>query len=117
LSVSYTSQNFVAEVLNGWLVYNGVAVPADGKKISYADGSIASLITRSSLSSEGTVRAATFGSLPPCVQRCRQKKPTKAPVAWYEYFAGEKAKAKFDTWLPGDTVEAVRNFVLPSKAH
>jgi isocitrate dehydrogenase len=39
----------------------------------------------------------------------------KRRVAWYEVFAGEKAKAKFDTWLPDDTVDAVREFRVAIK--
>ena len=34
----------------------------------------------------------------------------KRRVVWYEVFAGEKAKAKFDNWLPDDTVNAIRDF-------
>ena len=30
----------------------------------------------------------------------------KRKVAWFEVFAGEAAKNKFDNWLPDDTVEA-----------
>ena len=36
-------------------------------------------------------------------------------MAWYEVFAGEKAKAKFDTWLPDDTVDAIREFRVAIK--
>ena len=39
----------------------------------------------------------------------------KRRVAWYEVFAGEKAKAKFDTWLPDDTVAAIREFRVAIK--
>ena len=39
----------------------------------------------------------------------------KRRVAWYEVFAGEKAKAKFDTWLPDDTVDAIREFRVAIK--
>ena len=39
----------------------------------------------------------------------------KRRVAWYEVFAGEKAKAKFDNWLPDDTVSAVREFRVAIK--
>ena len=28
-------------------------------------------------------------------------------IAWFEVFAGQAAKDKFDTWLPDDTVEGV----------
>jgi isocitrate dehydrogenase len=36
-------------------------------------------------------------------------------VAWYEVFAGEKAKAEFDNWLPDDTVAAIREFRVAIK--
>jgi isocitrate dehydrogenase len=39
----------------------------------------------------------------------------KRRVAWYEVFAGEKAKAKFDNWLPDDTVTPFANSALRSK--
>src|SRR5437763_10726002 len=39
----------------------------------------------------------------------------KRRVAWYEVFAGEKSKAKFDTWLPDDTVNAIREFRVAIK--
>jgi len=36
-------------------------------------------------------------------------------VAWYEVFAGEKAKARFDNWLPDETVDAIREFRVAIK--
>jgi isocitrate dehydrogenase len=36
-------------------------------------------------------------------------------VAWYEVFAGEKAKAEFNNWLPDDTVNAIREFRIAIK--
>src|SRR5689334_19268009 len=36
-------------------------------------------------------------------------------VAWFEVFAGETAKKKFDTWLPEDTVEGFREFLVGIK--
>jgi isocitrate dehydrogenase len=36
-------------------------------------------------------------------------------VVWYELFAGGKAKDKFDTWLPQDTVEAIKYFRIAIK--
>ena len=35
----------------------------------------------------------------------------KRKVAWFEVFAGETAKKRFDTWLPDDTVEAFKEFL------
>jgi isocitrate dehydrogenase len=36
-------------------------------------------------------------------------------VAWFEVFAGETAKNKFDNWLPDDTIEAFREFLVGIK--
>jgi len=36
-------------------------------------------------------------------------------VAWFEVFAGETAKNKFDNWLPDDTVEAFRDYLVGIK--
>src|SRR5882672_6698938 len=36
-------------------------------------------------------------------------------IAWFEVFAGQSAKDKFDTWLPDDTVEAFREFYVGIK--
>jgi isocitrate dehydrogenase len=39
----------------------------------------------------------------------------KRKIAWFEVFAGETAKNKFDNWLPDDTVEAFRDFLVGIK--
>src|SRR3954468_13875996 len=39
----------------------------------------------------------------------------KRKIAWMEVFAGEKSKNKFDNWLPDDTVEAFRTFLVGIK--
>ncbi len=36
-------------------------------------------------------------------------------VSWFEVFAGETAKQKFDNWLPDDTVEAFKEFLVGIK--
>ena len=36
-------------------------------------------------------------------------------IAWFEVFAGQVAKDKFDTWLPDDTVEAFREYLVGIK--
>jgi isocitrate dehydrogenase len=36
-------------------------------------------------------------------------------IAWFEVFAGQAAKDKFDTWLPDDTVEAFRAYLVGIK--
>lgn len=36
-------------------------------------------------------------------------------IVWFEVFAGETAKNKFDNWLPDDTVEAFKEFLVGIK--
>jgi len=39
----------------------------------------------------------------------------KRKVAWFEVFAGETAKNKFDNWLPDDTIEAFKEYLVGIK--
>ncbi len=39
----------------------------------------------------------------------------KRQVVWFEVFAGETAKNRFDTWLPDDTIEAFKEFLVGIK--
>src|SRR3990167_5027642 len=36
-------------------------------------------------------------------------------IIWWEVFAGETAKNKFDNWLPDDTVRAFREYLVGIK--
>ena len=36
-------------------------------------------------------------------------------IAWFEVFAGEESFKRFNTWLPEDTVEAFREFIVGIK--
>src|SRR5688572_23580032 len=36
-------------------------------------------------------------------------------IAWFEVFAGETAKNKFDNWLPDDTVDAFKEYLVGIK--
>lgn len=39
----------------------------------------------------------------------------KKKIAWYEIYAGEKAYNKFGEWLPNDTLEAIRTYIVAIK--
>ena len=39
----------------------------------------------------------------------------KRELAWYEVYAGEKSKKLFDSWLPDETVEAYRKYLVGIK--
>src|SRR6266567_4376467 len=97
--------------------YNGVAVPADGKKIAYADGryNVPDNPIIPFIEGDGTGRDIWKASLRVFNAAVEKAYKGKRRVAWYEVFAGEKAKAKFDTWLPDDTVAAIREFRVAIK--
>src|SRR5580765_6885551 len=97
--------------------YNGVAVPTDGKKIGYAGGKydIPDNPIIPFIEGDGTGRDIWKASLRVFNAAVEKAYKGKRRVAWYEVFAGEKAKAKFDTWLPDDTVDAVRDFRVAIK--
>src|SRR6201993_3057737 len=97
--------------------YNGVAVPADGKAITYANGnySVPNNPIIPFIEGDGTGRDIWKASVRVFDAAVEKAYQSKRRVAWYEVFAGEKAKAKFDTWLPDDTVEAIRQFRVSIK--
>src|SRR6266567_1489351 len=97
--------------------YNGVAVPADGKKIAYADGryNVPDNPVIPFIEGDGTGRDIWKASLRVFNAAVEKAYKGKRGVAWYEVFAGEKAKAKFNTWLPDDSVEAIREFRVAIK--
>jgi isocitrate dehydrogenase len=97
--------------------YNGVAIPADGKKIGYASGKydVPDNPIVPFIEGDGTGRDIWKASLRVFNAAVEKAYNGKRRVAWYEIFAGEKAKAKFDTWLPDDSVEAVREFRVAIK--
>src|SRR5260221_4428989 len=39
----------------------------------------------------------------------------KKKIAWYEVYAGEKSKKLFDSWLPDETVDAYRKYLVGIK--
>ena len=97
--------------------YNGMAVPKDGSRIAYKDARIQvppnPIIPF--IEGDGTGRdiwKASVRVFDSAVERAYQG---KRRVVWYEIFAGEKAKAKFNDWLPQDSVDAIREFRVSIK--
>ena len=97
--------------------YNGVAVPSSGKRIGYANGTyeVPDNPVVPFIEGDGTGRDIWKASLRVFDAAVEKAYKGKRRVAWYEVFAGEKAKAKFDTWLPDDTVDAIREFRVAIK--
>jgi isocitrate dehydrogenase len=97
--------------------YNGVSVPSDGRIIGYAKGKyeVPDNPIVPFIEGDGTGRDIWKASLRVFDAAVEKAYKGKRRVAWYEVFAGEKAKAKFDNWLPDDTVAAIREFRVAIK--
>ena len=97
--------------------FNGVPVPSHGQTIEYRNGKyhVPNHPIIPFIEGDGTGRdiwKASARVFDAAVEKAYQGKRS---VAWYEVFAGEKAKAKFQTWLPDDTVAAIREFRVAIK--
>src|ERR1700719_605663 len=97
--------------------YNGVSIPADGKKIGYANGKydVPENPIIPFIEGDGTGRDIWKASLRVFDAAVEKAYKGKRRVAWYEVFAREKAKPKFDNWLPDDSVGAIREFRVAIK--
>src|SRR5881397_1534517 len=97
--------------------YNGVAVPANGARISYSGGryQVPDNPIIPFIEGDGTGRDIWRASSRVFDAAVEKAYNGKRRIVWYEVFAGEKAKAKFDTWLPDDTVSAIREFRVAIK--
>jgi isocitrate dehydrogenase len=92
--------------------YNGIAVPADGAKITYENGTyqVPNNPIIPFIEGDGTGRDIWKASVRVFNAAVEKAYQGKRKIAWFEVFAGEKAKQKFDNWLPDDTVKAFTDF-------
>ena len=97
--------------------FNGVPVPSNGQKIEYSNGKykVSDHPIVPFIEGDGTGRDIWKASVRVFDAAVEKAYQGKRSVAWYEVFAGEKAKARFDNWLPDDTVSAIREFRVAIK--
>src|SRR5712664_2752549 len=97
--------------------FNGVPVPADGQPIGYSNGKyrVPDRPIIPFIEGDGTGRDIWRASVRVFDAAVDKAYGGKRAVAWYEVFAGEKAKAKFENWLPDDSVNAIREFRVAIK--
>jgi len=91
--------------------YNGVPVPK-GATIGYSSGQyqVPDNPIIPFIEGDGTGRDIWKASVRVFDAAVEKAYKGQRRVVWYEVFAVEKAKAKFDNWLPDDTVNAIRDF-------
>jgi len=98
-------------------VYNGIAVPPEGRAIGYENGELQVPDTPviPFIEGDGTGRDIWKASRRVFDAAVEHAYAGKKKVAWFEVFAGEKAFNTFKEWLPNDTVEAIRDFRIAIK--
>jgi isocitrate dehydrogenase len=97
--------------------YNGAALPSDGAPITFKYGKfqIPDNPILPFIEGDGTGRDIWKASRRVFDAAVEKAYNGKRRVAWYEVFAGEKAFSKFKTWLPDDSVAAIRELRVAIK--
>src|SRR5947208_10583977 len=92
--------------------YNGVPVTMNGARITYGNGSyyVPDNPIIPFIEGDGTGRDIWKASVRVFDGAVEKAYRGKRRVTWYEVFAGEKAMAKIDAWLPDESVSAIREF-------
>ena len=97
--------------------YNGIPVPSDGEPIRVEDGRC--VVSDSPIvpfiEGDGTGRDIWKASKAVFDAAVAKAYGGSRQIAWYEILAGEKAHDRLGTWLPADTVEAIREFKVAIK--
>lgn len=96
--------------------YNGIKVP-QGEKVQFKDGKP---VTPNKpiipfIEGDGTGRDIWKASRRVLDAAVEKAYGDKRSIAWFEVFAGEKAKNEFNDWLPQDTIEALKEFGVAIK--
>jgi isocitrate dehydrogenase len=97
--------------------YNGIAVPSDGQRIEYTNGTfrVPDHPILPFIEGDGTGRDIWKASRRVFDAAVEKAYSGKRKIAWLEVFAGEKAFNTFHEWLPQDSVEAIREFRVAIK--
>ncbi len=97
--------------------YNGVALPKDGARITYSNGkyTIPDNPIIPFIEGDGTGRDIWKASVRVFDAAVQKAYGGKRRIVWYEAFAGEKAMAKFNSWLPDGTIEALKDMRVSIK--
>jgi isocitrate dehydrogenase len=97
--------------------YNGVPLPADGRAVEFVNGKF--LVPDNPIipfiEGDGTGRDIWKASVRVVDAAVERAYGGKRRIAWYEVFAGEKAKELFGSWLPDQTVDAFRDLRIGIK--
>jgi isocitrate dehydrogenase len=98
------------------MAYQHVRVP-EGEKISVRDGKlkVPDHPILPFIEGDGTGRDIWRASVRVLDAAVEKAYNGKRKISWMEVYAGEKSYGKFNTWLPDETVEAFREFLVGIK--
>ena len=89
---------------------NGQPITLEGGKINVPDHPILPFIE-----GDGTGRDIWRASVRVLDAAVEKAYGGKKKIAWMEVYAGEKSKQQFDNWLPDETIEAFRKYLVGIK--
>jgi isocitrate dehydrogenase len=91
--------------------YNGLPLPKDGARITYSNGkyTVPDNPIVPFIEGDGTGRDIWKASVRVFDAAVKKAYGSKRRIVWYEIFAGEKAMAKFKSWLPDGTIDALKD--------
>ncbi|MGB7062495.1 MAG: isocitrate dehydrogenase (NADP(+)) [Candidatus Zixiibacteriota bacterium] len=99
------------------VTFDKLTVPTEGKKITIEgeslnipDNPIIPVIEGDGIGRD--IMKATRRVLDAAVEKTYGG---KKKIVWFDIYAGEKAQEKYDEWLPADTFEAIKHFVVALK--
>jgi isocitrate dehydrogenase len=97
--------------------YQHVTVPADGAKVTIRDGKlhVPDRPIVPFIEGDGTGPDIWHSSVRVLDAAVAKAYGGRRKIAWMEVYAGEKAFKQFDNWLPDETVEAFREFLVGIK--
>jgi isocitrate dehydrogenase len=92
--------------------YNGNPIPKNFDTIEFKDGKfiVPDRPVLTYVEGDGTGRDIWKASQRVFDAAVKKSSNGKREIGWYEVFAGEKSKAKFNEWLAPETVEAIKAF-------
>ena len=98
------------------MAYQDITPPAGGK-ISIKDGvlTVPDNPVIPFIRGDGTGRDIWASSVRVFDAAVEKAYGGKKKISWFEVFAGEASKTKFDNWLPDDTVEAFKDYLVGIK--
>ena len=99
------------------MAYQTVTVPADGQKITIQNGrlQVPDQPIIPFVEGDGTGRDIWRASVRVFDAAVQKAYGGKRKIAWMEVYAGEKAFNQFGSWLPDETVEAFKEFLVGIK--